>query len=328
MRKWLAGAIMLLASLTPVFAQGFVPAQGPAWVYADNYGRWALTGQAPNTYSFTPSAVCQITQLGFKNQMTFFAFGSNIALAPVFVQDINSAASEVVTPGSAATQTQSTCSVNIAPVNSHTTFTLQSGSGGLDEAINTLGNTGSNYTIVLSPEWYKLISGISSQNATLTNSITPADVVANSTCASNLTLVDVTSTPWTYYGCNASHKWVTTTPSPAVSVAAGAGAGTSPTIALSAGSNDAMGSVTLTTGTAPSASAAIFTLTFAAPDYGGGYPYAPKCTFTSVGTTAYASGTASSTAGSGTTGGTGVLTASATALTASTSGYKWTYSCH
>jgi hypothetical protein len=327
MRKWLAVAILAVASLTPALAQGFIPAQGPAWVYADNYGRWAIQGQTANSYSFTPASICQITQLNFQNQTSFFAFGSRVALAPVFVQDINSANSEVVTPGSAATQTQAACSVNIAPVNSHTSFTLQSGSGGLQEAINTLGNTASNYTIVLSPEWYKLISGIASQNATLTDSITPADVIANATCASNLTLVDVTSDPWTYYGCNASHKWAALAPG-APTVAAGSGAGTSPTIALSAGSNNSTGSVTLTTGTSPSASAAIFTLTFAAPDYGGGFPYAPACTFTSVGTAAYTSGTASSTAGSGTTGGTGVLTASATALTASKAGYKFTYSCH
>lgn len=328
MRKLLAAVVLVLASLTPAFAQGFIPAQGPAWVYADNYGHWAIQGQNSNTYSFTPSNLCQITQLEFKTRTTFFAFSSTVAEAPVFVQDISSAQSEVVTPGSAATQTQSTCTVNIAPTNSHVTFTLQSGSGGLQEAINTLGNSSNLYTIVLSPEWYKLISGISSQNATLTNSITPADVIASATCTSNLQLVDVTSNPWTFYGCNASHKWATQTPAPNVSVAAGAGAGTGPTIALSAGSNNSSGTVTLTSGTTPGASAAIFTLTFSAPDYGGGFPYAPACTFTSVGTSAYTSGTASSTAGSGTTGGTGVLTASATALTASTAGYKWTYTCH
>lgn len=328
MRKWLAGVVLLLASLTPAFAQGFIPAQSPAWVYADNYGRWALQGQGANTYAFTPSAICQITQLDFKTRTTFFAFSSAIAEAPVFIQDVNSANSEVVTPSSAATQTQTTCSVAISPANSHTTFTLQSGTGGLQEAINTLGNSSYLYTIVLSPEWYKLVSGISSQNATLTNSTTPADVIAEVTCTSNLQVVDVTADPWTYYGCNASHKLVTLTPSPRVSVAAGAGAGTSPTIALSAGSNNSNGTVTLTTGTTPTASAAIFTLTFSPPDYGGGFPYAAACTFTSVGTTAYSSGTASSTAGSGTTGGTGVLTASATALAASTSGYKWTYRCN
>jgi hypothetical protein len=331
MRKMLAGLIFALASLTPAFAQGFVPAAAPPWVYADNYGRWTIQGQNANSYSFTPASVCQITNLNFKNQPSFFAFGSTVTLAPVYISDVNGANSEVVTPGSAATQTQSACSVNLSPANSHTTFTLQSGTGGLQEAINTLGGSTKTvpYTIVLSPEWYKLVSGIASVNATLTNAVTPADIITNAICSANIQVVDVTANPWTYYGCNSSGKLIVQTPQAGKpSVAAGAGAGTSPTIALAAGSNNSSGTVTLTSGTSPTASAAIFTLTFAAPDYGGGFPYAPKCTFTSVGTTAYTSGVASSTAGSGTTGGTGVLTASAAALAASTSGYKFTYSCH
>ena len=329
MRKLIAVLGLLLVSLTPAFGQGFVGSSYPAWVYADNYGSWSLPGQNANTYSFTPSSICQITQLNNQNQLTFFAFASNVAAGPVFVQDINSANSEVVTPSGAATQTQSTCAVSISPVNSHTTFTLQSGSGGLQEAINAVAAANASYPtpIVLSANWYRLIAGISTQNATLANQVTPASVIAAATCTSKAVLVDVTANPWTYWGCNSSGKFVVQTPG-APTVAAGAGSGTSPTISLSAGSSNSSGTVTLTTGTAPTASAAIFTLTFSPPDYGGGFPYAPACTFTSVGTTAYTSGTASSTAGSGTTGGTGVLTASATALAASTSGYKFTYSCH
>lgn len=329
MRKILTAVAFFLASLTPVLAQGFIPAGAPPWVYADSYGRWAIQGQQANTWSFSPASACQVTQLNFKRQSTFFAFGSTVALAPVFVADVNGAKSEVVTPGSAATQTQEVCSVNISPVNSHTTFTLQSGSGGLQEAINTLGGTSKTvpYTIILSPEWYKLIQGISSVNATLTQAVTPADVISNATCTSNIQVIDVTANPWAYYGCNGSGKLTPLTPQKPT-IAAGAGAGTSPTIALLAGSNNSTGTVTLTTGTSPTASAAIFTLTFSAPDYGGVFPYAPACSFTSVGSTAYTTGTPSSTAGSGTSGGTGVLTASATALTASTSGYKFTYSCH
>lgn len=323
----LAAALMLTAG---ALAQGFVPAAAPSWVFADNYGRWTIQGQNANSYTFTPASLCQITNLNFKNQPTFFAFGSTVALAPVYISDVNGANSEVVTPGSAATQTQNACSVNLSPANSHTTFTLQSGTGGLQEAINTLGGSTKTvqYTVVLSPEWYKLVSGIASVNAALTNAVTPADIIANATCTANIQLVDVTANPWSYYGCNGSGKFVMQTPAPKPSIAAGAGAGTSPTIALSAGSNNSNGTVTLTTGTTPTASAAIFTLTFSAPDYGGGFPYAPTCVFTSVGTTAYTSGTASSTAGSGTSGGTGVLTASAAALAASTSGFKWTYRCH
>ncbi len=188
MRKFLALASILLASLTPacVLAQGFNPAAAPPWVYADNYGRWAFQGQAPNTYTFTPAqlyAACQVTQLNFQNKPTFGAFSNTVALAPVFIQDVNGANSEVVTPGSYLAPTSTTCGVNIAPVNSHITFNLHSGTGGLQESLNALGASGF-YTVVLSPEWYKLVSGIASVNATLTASVTPADIIANATCAS------------------------------------------------------------------------------------------------------------------------------------------------
>ncbi len=334
MRKLIAVLGLLLVSLTPAFGQGFVGSSYPAWVYADNYGSWSLPGQNANTYSFTPSSICQITQLGNQNQLTFFAFSNNVAAGPVFVQDINSANSEVVTPSGAATQTQSTCAVSIAPVNSHTTFNLQSGTGGLQEAVNAVGAANASYptTIVLSANWYRLLAGIATQNATLANQVTPAGVIAAATCTAKAQLVDVTSNPWTYWGCNSSGKFVAQTPA-APTVAAGLGSGDNAgvvagTATLSAGSSNSSGTVTVTSGVTPEASGPIFTLTFAAPDYGGGFPYAPACTFTSVGTTAYTSGTASTTAGSGTTGGTGVLTSSATALAASTSGYKFTYSCH
>ena len=184
MRKLIAAlGLLLAASLTPAFGQGFIRSSYPAWVYADNYGSWSLPGQNANTYSFTPSSICQVTQIDNQNQLTFFAFSSNVAAGPVFVQDINSANSEVVTPTSAATQTQSTCAVSIAPVNSHVTFNLQSGSGGLQEAINAVGASTASYptTIVLSANWYRLLAGISTQNATLANQVTPASVIAAAT---------------------------------------------------------------------------------------------------------------------------------------------------
>lgn len=330
MRRIVASLAFLLASLAPVYAvaQGFVPAGGPPWVFADNYGRWVIQGQRANTYTFRVSgnSPCSITQLNFVNQSTFYAFSNTAALAPVFVQDINSANSEVVTPGSFLAPTSTSCGPALAPVNAHTTFSLQSGTGGLQEALNI--RNGKPTPIILSDAWYALVSGISGSNATLANSTTYADVITNATCNAPATVIDITTTPWTQYGCNASHKLVTLTPAPKVAVAAGAGAGTSPTIAILGGSSQSTGTVTLTTGTTPTASAAVFTVTFPAPNNGGGFVYAPTCSVTSVGSAnAYTSGVTTSTAGVTTTGGTMVFTASGTALTASVV-YKFAYSCH
>ena len=328
--RWLVGLLLVACAVLPVAAQGFPPAAAPAWVYADNYGRWAIALQNTGTYTFSPPSACTVTQVGFNLLSSFYAFADNVALAPVLIQDQNQANSEVVTPSSYLAPTSTTCGINVSPANTHYAgATLQSGTGGLQEALNALATSsaGQFYTVVLSPEWYKLVNNIAAQNATLPASVSPASVIANAKCNATVQLVDVTANPWAYYSCNPNtNRFVLATGS--VSIAAGAGAGTGPTIALSAGSSGSQGTFTLTTGTAPSASAAIATVTLPAPDYGGGFSYAPTCTFTSIGSTAYTSGTASSTAGSGTSGGTAVLTASATALTASKSGYAWKYTCH
>ena len=48
MRKLMTAAVFLLAGLAGAFApmaalgQGFNPAQAPPWIFADNYGRFAL----------------------------------------------------------------------------------------------------------------------------------------------------------------------------------------------------------------------------------------------------------------------------------------------
>ena len=325
MRKILTAVAIFLASLTPILAQGFVPAAAPPWVYADNYGRWAIQGQTPDSYSFSPASVCQVNQLNFQNTSVFFAFGSQVALAPVLVADVNGANSEVVTPGSAATQTAVACSVNISPVNSHTTFSLQSGTGGLQEAINALGGSTKTvpYTVVLSPEWYKRIQGISSLNAALTASVTPAGVIGNATCTSNIQVVDVTANPWSFYSCDpaTSKLVVSDIASKPPTATAGTGAGTSPTITVAAGSSASTGTVTVLSGTAPTASAAIVTLALPTAA-AGGFPYAPACTMTSVGVNPYKSGVVSTNATPDL-----ILTASATALAATTT-YVFTYTCH
>lgn len=206
MRKAFASVLFLLASLTPVIAQGFNPAGAPPWVFANNYGLWAFQGQAANTYTFTPlNSVngCQVTQLDFQNKPTFNPFSNTVALAPVLISDINSANSEVVTPGSAFTVTSTTCGANLSPVHSHTTFTMQSGTGGLQEALNAVGGSTQPYpsVVFLTPEWYKLISGISSLNATL-SATTPQSVIANAVCSTGAFVYDITTEPWTEYACS------------------------------------------------------------------------------------------------------------------------------
>ena len=211
MRKFnlIAIIVLLLASLTPAcFGQGFNPATAPPWVYADNYGRWAFQGQAPNTYTFQNALVgaCQVTNLNFSTRSTFYAFGDAVALAPVFIQDVNGANSEVVTPGSYLTPTDISCGPSLAPVNNHTTFNLLSGTGGLQEALNVVGastNLSQATVIYLTPEWYKLVNSISSVNSTLASTVYPLGIIAAATCNAGAYVVDITTTPSTTYVCSA-----------------------------------------------------------------------------------------------------------------------------
>jgi hypothetical protein len=340
MRKMFASIAVLLALVlpaaftVPIQAQGFNPAQAPPWVFADNYGRWVLQGQSPNTYSFQASGFspCQITQLNFSNQPTFYAFSNSVALAPVFIQDNNAANSEVVTPTTYLTPTAESCGVNLSAVNSHVTFSLQSGTGGLQEAINARGGFTQPYpaVIYLTPEWYKLVTAISSQNSTLA-AITPATIIAAAKGSVTAIVTDITTAPPTQYVWRGSAGYISGTQywvqGAHPTLAAGAGAGTSPTIAITG--NSVTGTVTLTTGSAvPASASAIFTLTWPPPGTAGsptsGFGYAPTCTFTSTGV---APGTTTNTSVVGPPA-VATLTAPAAGLTSSTAGYSWTYTCH
>jgi hypothetical protein len=223
--------------------------------------------------------------------------------------------------------------VDIAPSLNHTTFTLQSGTGGLQEAINSVGGfTAANaMEVILSPEWYKLVTGISTQNSTLA-STTPATIIAAAKGSVFAIVVDITTAPPTQYVWKGSGGYASGTQYYLLSatpptVAAGTGAGTSPTIAIAG--NSVTGTVTLRTGSAvPTAADPIFTLTWPSPGTAGsptsGYQYAPTCVYTSTGVAPGVT-VASSVIGPPAVA---TLTSPAAGLTSSTAGYSWTYLCH
>jgi hypothetical protein len=299
----------LLAALAgPAFAQSLTYPQKQ--YYAADYGTWQIKGQAANSFTFQPGTLCQVPA---PNTGAFFPFNTN---APIYVQDSTAANSELLTP-TATTNTNALCSVTIAAVNNHYSFNLMSGTGGLQEVLNQISSSNAYPAVVyLDRSWYAAVNSIPGQSA-------PAAILA-ATGNLEATLVDNTTTPWSYYSWNGSHYTPSASNATAPTPTAGAGAGGSPTIAIVAGSTGVAGAFTLTSGTTPTASAAIATLTWPAIA-SGGFQYAPACTITSVGTRAYTSGVTTETAGPPATA---VLTASATALTASVSGYKFAYTCH
>ena len=308
MRKLLLSLVALtMAAMlcAPAFAQvSTTPFPVPQY-YASAFGTWSLLGQSPNTYTFAGRNICN----GNAQNTPFFFFNTN---APVYIADVNTANSEVDTP-SAIVNTAGSCGVTIATTNNHYSFSLRSGTGGLQEAINTVTGAASlPAEIVLDRNWYAFANNVPNTSA--------AAIIAAAAGSSGIYLVDITTAPNTYYSWNGSAYTPSATNITPPTVAAGSGAGGSPTISIVG--TGTSGFVTLTSGTTPTASATIFTLTWPSVA-NGGFQYAPTCTITSTGTRAY-TGTNASVAGPPAVD---TYTATSTALTASVSGYKWKYVC-
>lgn len=283
----------------------------PGFFYAADFGQWNIVSQSPQTYTWTDTGVCQVPSPagGVFNPFT--------AGDPILVRDaLNPGHNEVVTV-TAPVNTSAACGFTGSFLYTHTSFSVLSGTAGAQEAINALGGGSqpSQTGVLLDRRWYSNLTGLPNYT-----SATPGTVIGALLGNANVYLVDVTSAPWTYYVWNGAH-YVSNGGSKAPTLTLGTGAGTSPSNATVAG-NGSSGTVTFTSGTAPTASAAIFTLTWPTAA-AGGFNHAPTCTVISTGATAYTSGTASS---GYTPPAFETLTASATALTASTS-YSFNYSC-
>lgn len=277
--------------------------------FASDYGQWQIPSQSPNTYLFSPPSICQVSP---PNAPSFLPFATN---APVFIVDATAANSELVTP-SAVTNTGSQAGITIAPANNHYSFNLISGTAGLQEVLNQIPST-SPYPVdvVLDRSWYAQVTGIIGS--------TPAGIIASVAGNSAAYLIDRTTAPWTYYSWNGTAYIVSASNQTAPTLAVtGAGAGTSPSATSIVGTGTG-GTIKFTTGTTPTASSAVFTLTWPAIA-SGGFAYAPTVVITSVGTHAYKTGTVASVAGPPAVT---TFTASSVAMAASTA-FVFTYSAH
>src|SRR6201994_2155506 len=152
-------------------------------IIAAQYGEFRVIGSSAGGFSFPP-ATCQVSGGG----RNFAAFSAG---TPIKIVDSNPNFTEVATPSSVYI---SACSLNMATVYTHVPpFYLTSGTGGLQEAINANQTNDGPNTIVLNAEWYKLISP---GNA--------AGIIAAVHGIPDLGLVDVTTTPSTFYQWNGS----------------------------------------------------------------------------------------------------------------------------
>jgi hypothetical protein len=158
--------------------------------YAADYGTWQIKGQTANSYTFQPGTLCSVPA---PTTGTFYPFNTN---ASVYIQDSTPSLSELVTP-TAITNTNALCSITVTAVNNHYSFNLMSGTAGLQEVLNQISSLNAYPTIVwLDRSWYSAINSIPTQNA--------AAVIAAAAGNSAATLVDNTTSPFTFYTWNGS----------------------------------------------------------------------------------------------------------------------------
>lgn len=269
-RHWtdaLIAAVLVLA-VANCFGQNLPP----TWVFARNYSRLSLIGQQANTYTFNGGA-CNVSPLNNGSSPAFFAFsglqGVTTVYNPVAIIDANPTLNEIVTPTS-TTQSTAACGFAGSVVNQHTSFTLTSGTVGLQEAVTNQPQSGPPSNVMLDQYWYTQVFG-------LPGSPTPESLIKAAKGSSNVTIVDTTTSPWTYWRWSGTAYAAATTltgGAAAPTAAAGAAAGTSPTGPTNTGDGNTF-TVALTTGTATT-TGTLFTQTWAVVG-SGGFGYPPTC---------------------------------------------------
>ena len=317
MRTLARSIIVALIALVAISAAPFaVFAQGnqtftQRWYFASDFGQWAVRGQQANTYQWSPGTVCNVSAVG--SSSSFFAFNTN---APVLISDITGPTTnnEVVTPSS-VTQTNAYCTIAVSPSHNHYSFQVQSGTGGLQEVLNSISPSASAPALVwLDRNWYTLANAVPST--------TPAAIIAAASGEITAILVDDTTAPFTNYVWGGTSQkylstitWVNTAPTAATGAAAGTASAKSST------GNALSGTYSFTTGTATTGT--MFTLTWAASSTQ--FDYAPTCTAISVGANV---GPTLVPTSAGSHGAAAVATFTVSAAPASTTAYVYQWNCH
>jgi hypothetical protein len=299
-------ALVATGAAVPAMAQGNQTFT-QRWYFASDFGQWAVRGQQANTYQWSPGTVCNVSAVG--SSTSFFAFNTN---APVLISDITGPTTnnEVVTPSS-VTQTNAYCTIAVSPSHNHYSFQVQSGTGGLQEALNAISPTAVVPAVVwLDRNWYSLANAVPST--------TPAAIITAAAGGVSAILVDNTTAPFTNYvwqgTAYASGTWVNTAPTAATGAAAGSATSKVATgTALS-------GTYSFTTGTATTGT--VFTETWATSNQ---FVYSPVCTVISTGATAPPTLTVTPTYAGGTHA---LLTVTVAAALTSTTAYSFQWACH
>jgi hypothetical protein len=151
MKKLLSLGLLIVASIGVRAQSSGTPTQGPGntagILWASNFGQWSVPQGNTGEFSWSVPSLCTATANGIPLQPVFDVG------TPILIRDQVPANSETVTP-SAVTTGGFGCSITVAPVNQHSSFTLESATAGLQEAINYA--HGLPYEVILTPDWTRL----------------------------------------------------------------------------------------------------------------------------------------------------------------------------
>jgi hypothetical protein len=251
MKKLLAATILVIAA-----AAGYAQT-----VTVTPFGNWKATGSTNLAVGANP----QVTISPCMQSAAAYNFPSLTANTPIKIVDPNNPTiDEILTP----TVIVGGCTATFTTANAHTTpWYIVSGSGGLQEAINAVQQTGVMNAVTLTSAWHA-----AGWNA--------ATLYALTAGSPYVAIHDTSVVP------NAAYRWNGTHYIPTYAllgianptIAAGAAAGTAPTVSANAGSSGNVWVANVTTGTATT-TGTLFTATVGtAPPSGNA-----NCTIQSVG---------------------------------------------
>ena len=186
MRKIIASFVLLAATLTGVA----VAQSNPHFVWASAYNNWALPGIAKDTYTFNATTSCIADPYSSKS----FGFATT---APVYLKDFGTATNSEIVAVSSVVNTVGTCGfVPTSPAHDHTSFQAQSGTAGLQEALNSL-YAASSYpaNVLVDQNFY---------NQAVSIGTTASALIGAAVGGAGIDIVDTTKTPWQFYSWNST----------------------------------------------------------------------------------------------------------------------------
>jgi len=183
MRKTIVTLVLVLAATLMLAGVPAAQAQtNDRFYFAADFNKWSLLGQAPSTYTFLAATSCIVNPYDASS----YVFATT---APVYINDLGTPTNSEIVAVSSVT---AGCGfVPTSPAHSHSSFSVQSGTAGLQESLNWLSKTATTPSVViLDAKFYAQAVSIGT---------TASALISAASGGVGINLVDTTTYPWTWY---------------------------------------------------------------------------------------------------------------------------------